>query len=300
MPSAWWCRAEFEGALDDPRPACTPMCDHRKSITVSIMRWSSRPPSGNLCRVTTEAGVSGGSQDRALLALFGAIASGDRTETARWLSSSPQLANRPIRIAASRQDSETYFLDAIRHHVYAGDTALHLAAAAYQQALAERLVGSGADVLARNRRGAQPLHYAADGRPDTRHWDPLAQRGVIAYLIAAGADPNALDKSGVAPLHRAVRNRCSAAASALIDNGADPRLPNKSGSTPLHLAVQNTGKTGSGSEACKDEQRRIVALLLAHGGDPTEVDAHGRSVSAAASSDWMRQLLGTPERGRVP
>jgi ankyrin repeat protein len=100
-----------------------------------------------------------------------------------------------------------------------------------------------------------------------------------------------MDASGVAPLHRAVRNRCSAAVSALIAHGADPRLRNKSGSTPLHLAVQNTGKSNSGSGAAKDEQRRIIALLLEHGASPTDVDANGKTAAAAASSDWVRQLL---------
>lgn len=77
-------------------------------------------------------GSSTGSDDGALFALFGAIASGDRTEIARRLDSSLRLASRPIRIAASRQDAGTYFIAAIRHHVYAGDTALHVAAAAYE------------------------------------------------------------------------------------------------------------------------------------------------------------------------
>jgi ankyrin repeat protein len=66
---------------------------------------------------------------------------------------------------------------------------------------------------------------------------------------------------------------------------------NKNGSTPLHLAVQNTGRSDSGSEAAKDEQRRIVALLFGHGASPTEVDANGKTVVAAASSDWIRNLL---------
>ncbi len=244
--------------------------------------------------MATQHASSDGSDDGALFALFAAIASRDRTEVARRLDSSPHFASRPIRIAASRQGAGTYFLAAIRHYVYAGDTALHLAAAAYQRELAESLVANGADVRARNRRGAEPLHYAADGGPGTEHWDPVAQREVIAYLIAVGADPNALDNSGVAPLHRAVRNRCSAAASALIQGGADPRLTNKSGSTPLHLAVQNTGKSSSGSEAAKDEQRRVIAVLLRHGARPTDVDANGKSVAAAASSDWIRHLLDTP------
>ena len=82
------------------------------------------------------------------------------------------------------------------------------------------------------------------------------------------------------------------AASALIDNGADPRLMNKTGSTPLHLAVQNTGKSNSGSEGAKDEQGRIIVLLLGHGRS-TDADANGKTVVAAATSDWIRDLLGT-------
>ena len=242
-------------------------------------------------RMAKTVGRGNGSDDGALLALFRAIASRDHLEIARQLDSSSRLASDPIRIGASRQDADTYFLTAIGHYVYGGDTALHIAAAAYQQELAESLVARGADVRAPNRRGAEPLHYAADGGPDAEHWDPVAQRAVIAYLIAAGADPNALDKSGVAPLHRAVRTRCSAAVSALVENGADPRLTNKSGSTPLHLAVQNTGRSSSGSEASKDEQGRVIALLLRNGASPTDVDAKGKTVAAAASSDWIRHLL---------
>jgi hypothetical protein len=119
------------------------------------------------------------------------------------------------------------------------------------------------------------------------------QREVISYLIDAGADPDALDKSGVAPLHRAVRTRSSGAVSALIDGGADPLLMNKSGSTPLHLAVQTTGKGNSGSEIAKEEQRRIIVLLLGHGARGADLDAKGKTVAAAASSDWIRRLLGT-------
>ena len=233
------------------------------------------------------------SDDGPLLALFRAIASRDHLEIARWLDSARGLATRRILIGASRQGSDAYFLVAIRHHVYRGDTALHIAAAAHQREVAESLVAKGADVRSRNRRGAEPLHYAADGSPGTEEWDPDAQRDVVAYLIEAGADPNALDKSGVGPLHRAVRTRSSGAVSALIENGADPRAMNKSGSTPLHLAVQNTGRSDSGSDAAKDEQGRIIAVLLEHGASPTDADAKGKTVAAAASSDWIRSLLDT-------
>jgi hypothetical protein len=233
----------------------------------------------------------GGPDDSALLALFRAIASRDDRAIAWQLDSSRDLARWAIRIGASRQDAETYFLTAIGHYVYGGDTALHIAAAAHQREVAQSLVTRGADVRARNRRGAEPLHYAADGSPGAEYWDPVAQRDVITYLIQAGADPNAFDKSGVAPLHRAVRTRCAAAVSALIEHGANPRLTNQNGSTPLHLAVQNTGRSDSGSDAAKGEQRRIIAVLLGHGASPTDADANGKTVAGAASSDWIRKLL---------
>ncbi len=56
----------------------------------------------------------------------------------------------------------------------AGDTALHIAAAAYRTDLAQRLVAAGADVRARNRRGAEPLHYAATGAPGSAGGTPEA------------------------------------------------------------------------------------------------------------------------------
>jgi ankyrin repeat protein len=229
--------------------------------------------------------------DGALLALFAAIASRDDVGVTRILDQTPALATYPLRVGASRQDPRPYFLVPIRHHVYTGDTALHVASAAYNRGLAETLVAHGAAVGARNRRGAEPLHYAADGHPGAEDLDSTEQRQMISYLIEAGADPDAIDKSGVAPLHRAVRTRSSAAVSALIEGGADPLLMNKSGSTPLHLAVQNTGKSNSGSEPAKEEQRRIIVLLLGHGASGSDLDAKGKTVEAAASSAWIRQLL---------
>lgn len=231
------------------------------------------------------------SDDDAVLALFAAIASHDDVGVTRMLGQAAGLASHPLRVGASRQDPSPYYLTPIRHYVYAGDTALHVAAAAHQRGIAEALVAHGAAIRARNRRGAEPIHYAADGHPGAGRPDSSAQGEVISYLLGAGADPNAFDKSGVAPLHRAIRTRSSAAVSALIDRGADPLLMNKSGSTPLHLAVQNTGKSDSGSEPAKAEQRRIIVLLLRHGARPTDPDASGKTVAAAASSDWVRQLL---------
>lgn len=241
--------------------------------------------------VANSAGAPG-TDDGPLLALLHAIASRSDDEVARRLRSTPALATAAVQAGASRREPDRFFLDEIRHHVYRGDTALHVAAAASATGVAEMLMAAGADVRARNRRGAEPLHYAADGSPGAVWWNPRAQGEMIGLLIERGADANALDGSGVGPLHRAVRTRSSAAVQALIEGGADPRLANGRGSTPLHLAVQTTGRSGSGSEQARQEQRRVIVVLLAHGASVTDTDASGRTVAAAASSDWVRDILG--------
>lgn len=166
---------------------------------------------------------------------------------------------------ATRAISQPYFLKTIVHYVYAGDTALHVAAAAHDATLARALVTHGAALDARNRMGAAPLHYAADAAPGSPYWDENAQRAIVEYLIEAGADPNASDKRGVAPIHRAVRTRNAPAVRALIAGGANPRLANGNGSTPLQLATQTTGRGGSGSAAAKAQQIEIIALLRRDG-----------------------------------
>jgi ankyrin repeat protein len=203
--------------------------------------------------------------DAALIRLIRAIAAGDVTAASQLLADSPSLAGAHVEHGATREATTDFFLDEIRHYVYAGDTALHIAAASYRLTLARQLVSAGADVGAKNRRGAQPLHYAADGGPGAASWNPDAQAATIMYLIEAGADPNATDNSGVAPLHRAVRTRCAAAVNALLDGGADPLRENKNGSTPMSLASQNTGRSGSGSPQSKEQQREIVRLLELRG-----------------------------------
>jgi ankyrin repeat protein len=194
--------------------------------------------------------------------LFRAIASGDDAIVTRLLDASPSLATAASATGATRQDATSYFLDAIKLCVYAGDTALHIAAAAYRADIARALVARGADPVARNRRGAEPLHYAAVGSPGSTHWNPDAQARIIEYLIRAGADPNSTDMNGVSPLHRAVRTRSAAAVAALLAHGADPRLANGNGSTPLHLAVRTTGRGGSGSDAAREQQARIIRTLV--------------------------------------
>ena len=215
------------------------------------------------------------------------VVSGDIDEVSRCLAASPSLATQAAVIGASRQDATDFFFEEIAHYLYAGDTALHMAAAAFQYRIAEVLLARGADCNARNRRGAQPLHYAADAN----HWEPEAQTKTIEHLLSIGADANALDQSGVGPLHRAVRTRSSSAVRALLDGGANARARNKSGSTPLHLAVQTTGRGGSGSEHAREQQAAIIRLLLERGASPADKDGKGKEVRESATSEWVRALL---------
>src|SRR5262245_4359065 len=197
--------------------------------------------------------------------LMRAIVANEAETVSRLLVSFPDLVSAPLTEGATRQGTKDYWFAEIGHYVYKGDTALHVAAAAYRHAVARRLIDAGANVRARNRRGAEPLHYAADGGPGTPSWNPEAQAATIAALIAAGADPDAIDNNGVTPLHRAVRTRCTGAVRALIEGGADIRRKNKSGSTPMRLATLTTGRGGSGSAEAKAQQEEIVRLLKEHG-----------------------------------
>jgi ankyrin repeat protein len=215
------------------------------------------------------------------------VLDGDLDQVSRRLAKNRALATISCDIGATREEASAFFFPEIAHYLYARDTALHMAAAGFRRDVAALLVAHGANCRARNRRGAEPLHYATDAN----RWDPIAQAETITFLISAGADPNSVDRSGVAPLHRAVRTRSLAAVRALIYGGADATRPNKAGSTPLHLAVQTTGRGGSGSPHAREQQAGIVRLLLERGARATDVDGRGKSVRQAATSEWIRVLL---------
>ena len=169
------------------------------------------------------------------------VVDGDLREVSRHLAGTPALATTPSEVGASRLQASAFFFANIAHYLYAGDTALHMAAAAFQRPVAELLIAHGADCRAKNRRGAEPLHYAADAN----HWAPSAQAETIAYLIAVGADPNAVDNAGVAPLHRAVRTRSLAAVQALLDGGRTRGSQTRWGQPLCTLQFKTPGGEGA-------------------------------------------------------
>jgi len=192
-----------------------------------------------------------------LTELLLAIARSDHRAVTARLDAQPSLVTAGVAL------TDEFFLAERLAQVYGGDTALHAAAFSYDSDMARELVTRGADIRARNRRGAEPLHAAVMGVPGSASWDPPRQRAIVLYLVEAGADPNATAAGGVTPLHRAVRNRCSAAVEALLSAGADPRLENDSGSTASDLARWTTGRGGTGSAEAKAEQASIIELLAA-------------------------------------
>jgi FOG: Ankyrin repeat len=195
------------------------------------------------------------------MGLVPAILEGDIGTVARLVVTLPELAAVSFHTGASRHAEGQYFLNQIRRYLYAGDTALHIAAAAYQVKIADLLIKAGADVHATNRLGYTPLHSAAVSAPGTPLWNPAQQTATIRLLVAEGADPDVTDRREVTPMHIAVRTRGAMAVQTLLELGADPARKNKNGSNAMLLAVNTTGRSGSGSAEAKAEQQRIVELL---------------------------------------
>jgi len=213
-----------------------------------------------------------------------AILDDDRARVQALLKQNISLATA----VAAKASCET----SIAHWIYAGDSALHVAAAGHRVEIAKLLVDAGADVgAAGNHRRSQPLHYAADGFLENPNWHAERQVRMIEVLLKAGADVHAQDKNGATPLHRAVRTRCADAVKTLLSMGTDATIQNKPGSTPFHLAVLNTGRGGSGAEKAKAAQRAIIQVFLERGISPSLKDAKGKTVLDWAKSDWIRQML---------
>jgi len=108
-----------------------------------ISRWSDR--SDPVTVVPAE------NIERAFSRLVHAAVMGQTDVISRLLASRPELATRHSAVGATRQHAAEFFFDEAAHYLFAGDTVLHMAAAAFQRSAAELLVRSGAVCRARNR-----------------------------------------------------------------------------------------------------------------------------------------------------
>ena len=110
-----------------------------------------------------------------------------------------------------------------------GSTPLHSAAGHRQPATAQLLLAHGADATSRNDFGITPLHSAAGA----------AVPMTVTLLLDQGADVNAADDKLRTPLHRAadsqLRSPSAETIALLLDRGADINTADQAGDTPLHL-----------------------------------------------------------------
>src|SRR5258708_22637873 len=118
------------------------------------------------------------------MALMASIASGDSAKVTEMIAARAHLARISAAKGASRADASRYFFPQIRHYLYAGDTALHLAAAGFRFEVARFLMDRGADFAAKNRRRAEPLHYASD----CNTWHPAAPAATTECLLRPPAN----------------------------------------------------------------------------------------------------------------
>ena len=128
--------------------------------------------------------------DAALMMLVRTVVTADDTVAFRLLAANPALAKASFEIGATPPDRRDLLPRRDRAlHIRGGDTALHVAAAAYRQEIVPKLIAMGANVRARNRRGAEPLHYAVDGMPGSRRWNPPAQAAPTPVARTRAARP---------------------------------------------------------------------------------------------------------------
>ncbi|HEX2523362.1 MAG TPA: ankyrin repeat domain-containing protein, partial [Terriglobia bacterium] len=181
-----------------------------------------------------------------------------------------------------------------------GSSVLHHAAAFGTKEILDLLLSQGADVNARNGRGATPLHWAVSDEARTR------------LLLEKGAAINSQTDSGRTPLYLAAsQSDHDSVLRLLLDKGADPNLATLNGRTPLMAAAGNgelamvrlllerkanpKAAMGNGSNALFDAARSrsvpVVRSLLEAGADVNAETKRRETVLGVAAMQGSEEIV---------
>ena len=128
-------------------------------------------PEPGVVPVDSAHGIGQAGRVSVLAELFVTMAAEDRAAGEAILAASPSL------VTAGLARADEFFVAARRAQVYEGDTALHAASFCYDADLARELIARGADVRARNRRGAEPPAFGDDRQSWSRDVEPVPPTG---------------------------------------------------------------------------------------------------------------------------
>lgn len=217
--------------------------------------------------------------DPKLAALIAAVRSGNRAAVEPLLAADPQM------LAAKDP---------------AGSTLLHHAVAFGTIEIVQLLLDKGAEVNAKNRRSAMPLHWAVHDEAKVR------------LLLSRGVQINARQVEGRTALYQAaVLGGGLPVLRLLLDNGADPAIGSLVGQTPLSVAsvrgdvdamrlliekgANVNAKNGAGDTplmaAATSGNSRAVRLLLDKGADATVKSKRNETALGNASTSGVEESL---------
>ena len=148
-----------------------------------------------------------------------------------------------------------------------GATPLDVAAAYNKPEVVALLLDRGANIEARTKEGVTSLHFAAAHNKSE----------VVALLLDRGANIEARTENGRTPLHFAARYNKPGVIAFLLDRGANIEARNEKGTTPLHFAARYNTLEG-------------VALFLDRGADIEALEDDGQ-LQASPKGLFLRTLL---------
>src|SRR2546429_5104029 len=107
-----------------------------------------------------------------LLELVRAVIAGDGALVGHLLAASPALTTMTYGDGTHRHSAKEYILEEVGHYVYVGDSALHIAAAAYKCHIALALIAAGAKCTPSNPHRADPHPLSSARVPPPAPIDP--------------------------------------------------------------------------------------------------------------------------------